>query len=353
VKKSLAPKGVIIVGGIMQIGNVQIPKFLDYEKETLTPTYGKFVAEPFERGYGQSVGNSLRRILLSSIAGAAVTSVKFEGVSHEFSSISGVVEDTTEIILNLKELKIKLFKPGTKTLRLSVKGERNVVAADIQGDADIEILNPQLHLATLTEDDAALDLEIEVADGRGYSPSERNKREGQPIGVIPVDSVFTPVTQVKYSVESARIGQMTDYDKLIIEISTDGRIHPEDALAHASKILRDSLQIFINFEEEPIQQDDSMSEEEERMRELLSESVEELELSVRSANCLKTANIKTIGDLVRKSESDMLKYKNFGRKSLNEIKEILGGMGLSFGTDVDSILAKGKPVSSVRVEANV
>jgi DNA-directed RNA polymerase subunit alpha len=337
----------------MQIGNVQIPKFLDYEKETLTSTYGKFVAEPFERGYGQSVGNSLRRILLSSITGAAVTSVKFEGVSHEFSSISGVVEDTTEIILNLKELKIKLFKPGTKTLRLSVKGERNVVAADIQGDADVEILNPQLHLATLTEDDAALDLEIEVADGRGYSPSERNKREGQPIGVIPVDSVFTPVTQVKYSVESARIGQMTDYDKLIIEISTDGRIHPEDALAHASKILRDSLQIFINFEEEPIQQDDSMSEEEERMRELLSESVEELELSVRSANCLKTANIKTIGDLVRKSESDMLKYKNFGRKSLNEIKEILGGMGLSFGTDVDSILAKGKPVSSVRVEANV
>ena len=349
----MAPTGVIIAGGIMQIGNVQIPKFLDYEKETLTPTYGKFVAEPFERGYGQSVGNSLRRILLSSITGAAVTSVKFEGVSHEFSSISGVVEDTTEIILNLKELKIKLFKPGTKTLRLSVKGERNVVAADIQGDADVEILNPQLHLATLTEDDAALDLEIEVADGRGYSPSERNKREGQPIGVIPVDSVFTPVTQVKYSVESARIGQMTDYDKLIIEISTDGRIHPEDALAHASKILRDSLQIFINFEEEPIQQDDSMSEEEERMRELLSESVEELELSVRSANCLKTANIKTIGDLVRKSESDMLKYKNFGRKSLNEIKEILGGMGLSFGTDVDSILAKGKPISSVRVEANV
>ena len=337
----------------MQIGNVQIPKFLDYEKESLTSTYGKFIAEPFERGYGQSVGNSLRRILLSSITGAAVTSVKFEGVSHEYSSIQGVVEDTTEIILNLKELKIKLFKPGTKTLRLSVKGERNVVAADIQIDGDVEILNPQLHLATLTEDDANLELEIEVADGRGYSPSERNKREGQSIGVIPVDSVFTPVSQVKYAVESARIGQMTDYDKLIMEIWTDGRIQPEDALAHASKILRDSLQIFINFEEEPVQQDDSMSEEEERMRELLSESVEELELSVRSANCLKTANIKTIGDLVRKSESDMLKYKNFGRKSLNEIKEILGGMGLSFGTDVDSILAKGKPASSTRVEAGV
>ena len=337
----------------MQIGNVQIPKFLDYEKESLTPVYGKFIAEPFERGYGQSVGNSLRRILLSSITGAAVTSVKFEGVSHEFSSIPGVVEDTTEIILNLKELKIRLFGPGPKTLRLSVKGERNVVAADIQPNADIEILNPQLHLATLTEDDASLEIEIEVAEGRGYAPADRNKREGQPIGVIPVDSIFTPVTQVKYSVESARIGQMTDYDKLIMEISTDGRIRPEDALAHASKILRDSLQIFINFEEEPMQEDQSVSEEEERLRELLNESVEELELSVRSANCLKTANIKTIGDLVRKTESDMLKYKNFGRKSLNEIKEILGGMGLSFGMDVDGILAKGKAAAPVRVEAGV
>ena len=337
----------------MQIGNVQIPKFLDYEKETLNPTYGKFIAEPFERGYGQSVGNSLRRILLSSITGAAVTSVRFEGVSHEFSSIPGVVEDTTEIILNLKELKIKMFGSGAKTLTLSVKGERNVVAADIRTDADVEILNPQLHLATLTEDDASLEVEIEIGEGRGYAPAERNKREGQPLGVIPVDSIFTPVTQVKYSVESARIGQMTDYDKLIMEIWTDGRIHPEDALAHASKILRDSLQIFINFEEEPTQQDDSVSEEEERLRELLSESVEELELSVRSANCLKTANIKTIGDLVRKTESDMLKYKNFGRKSLNEIKEILGGMGLSFGMDVDSILSKGKAVSSIQVEAGV
>jgi DNA-directed RNA polymerase subunit alpha len=268
-------------------------------------------------------------------------------------SIPGVVEDTTEIILNLKELKIKLFGNSPKSLRLSVKGERNVVAADIKTDSDVEILNPQLHIATLTEEDAVLDVEIEIAEGRGYSPAERNKREGLAIGVMPIDSIFTPVSQVKYSVESARIGQMTDYDKLIIEIWTDGRIHPEDAMAHAAKILRDSLQIFINFEEEPIQQDDSVSEEEERLRELLSESVEELELSVRSANCLKTANIKTIGDLVRKTESDMLKYKNFGRKSLNEIKEILGGMGLSFGTDVDSILAKGKNVSALRVEAKV
>ena len=337
----------------MQIGNVQIPKFLDYEKDTLTPIYGKFIAEPFERGYGQSVGNSLRRILLSSITGAAVTSVRFEGVPHEFSSIPGVVEDTTEIILNLKELKIKFFGAGPKTLHLSAKGERNVTAADIQIGSDIEILNPQLLIATLTEEDASLDVEIEVQEGRGYAPAERNKREDQSIGVIPIDSIFTPVTQVRYSVESARIGQMTDYDKLIMEIFTDGRITPEDALAHAAKILRDSLQIFINFEEEPVQQDDSVSEEEERLRELLNESVEELELSVRSANCLKTANIKTIGDLVRKTESDMLKYKNFGRKSLNEIKEILGGMGLSFGTDVDSILAKGKTSSPERVEAKV
>jgi DNA-directed RNA polymerase subunit alpha len=264
-----------------------------------------------------------------------------------------VVEDTTEIILNLKELKIKLFGPGPKVLRLSVKGERNVTAADIQAASDVEILNPELSIATLTEEDAALDIEIEVSEGRGYAPAERNKREGQAIGVIPIDSIFTPVSQVKYSIESARIGQMTDYDKLIMEIMTDGRITPEDALAHAAKILRDSLQIFINFEEEPIQQDDSVSEEEERLRELLSESVEELELSVRSANCLKTANIRTIGDLVRKTESDMLKYKNFGRKSLNEIKEILNGMGLSFGTDVDTILAKENPSSAVRVEAKV
>lgn len=337
----------------MQIGNVQIPKFLDYEKETLTPTYGKFIAEPFERGYGHTIGNSLRRILLSSISGAAVTSVKFEGVSHEFSSIPGVVEDTTEIILNLKELKIKIYGLGSKTLRLNVKGERKVTGADIQIDSDVEILNPQLHLATLTEEDAILDIAIEIAEGRGYAPADRNKREGQTIGVIPIDSVFTPVTQVKYSVESARIGQMTDYDKLIIEIWTDGRIHPEDALAHSAKIMRDSVQIFINFEEEPSAQDDAVSEEEERLRELLNESVEELELSVRSANCLKTANIKTIGDLVRKTETDMLKYKNFGRKSLNEIKEILSGMGLSFGMDVDSILAKGKTPTLPRVEAAV
>jgi DNA-directed RNA polymerase subunit alpha len=334
----------------MQVGKVQIPKFLDYEKGSLSATYGKFIAEPFERGYGQSIGNSLRRILLSSIPGAAVSSVKFEGVPHEFSTLPGVLEDATDILLNLKELKIKLYSPGPKTLRLSVKGERNVVAADIQVDADVEILNPQLHLATLTEADAALEAEIEIVEGRGYVPADRNKREGQPIGVIPMDSIFTPVTQVKYTVESARIGQMTDYDKLILEIWTDGRIRPEDALAQSAKILRDSLQIFINFEEEPGQADDSMSEEEERLKELLNESVEELELSVRSANCLKTANIKTIGDLVRKTESDMLKYKNFGRKSLNEIKEILVGMGLSFGMDVDGILSKGRSAAP-RTEA--
>lgn len=335
----------------MQSGNVQVPKLLDYEKATLTPTYGKFIAEPFERGYGHSVGNSLRRILLSSIQGAAVTSVRIEGASHEFSTLPGVAEDTMEIVLNLKELRVRLFSPGPKTLRLQVKGERTVKAADIQADADVEIVNPELTLATLTEEDAQLEMEIEVAQGRGYVTAERNKREGQPIGVIPVDSIFTPVTQVRYSVEAARIGQMTDYDKLIMEIWTDGRIRPEDALAQSARILRDSLQIFINFEEAPRAIEEAVSEEEERLRELLCESVEELELSVRSANCLKTANIRTIGDLVRKSEPEMLKYKNFGRKSLNEIKEILSGMGLSFGMDVDSILAKGRGTAPTAASA--
>jgi DNA-directed RNA polymerase subunit alpha len=338
----------------MQIGNVQIPKFLDYEKETLTSTYGKFIAEPFERGYGHSIGNSLRRILLSSIPGAAVTTVKFENVPHEFSSIPGLVEDTTEILLNLKELKVKLLNGSSKVIRLSVKGEKNITAGDLQVDADVEVLNPTLHLGTLTEADASLEMEIEIAEGRGYAPADRNKREGQPIGVIPMDSIFTPVTQVRYSIEAARIGQMTDYDKLIMEIWTDGRVKPEDAMAQSARILRDSLQIFINFEEEPVPVDNSVSEEEERLREILNESVEELELSVRSANCLKTANIKTIGDLVKRTEADMLKYKNFGRKSLNEIKEILGSMQLSFGMDVDSILHREKKEpASIWSEANI
>lgn len=322
----------------MVMGFVQIPKFLDYEKETFSTTYGKFIAEPFERGYGHSVGNALRRILLSSIPGAAVTSVRIEGAAHEFATLPGVREDILDILLNLKDLKVKLYSSGSKTLKLQVKGERVVKAADLQADSDVEIVNPDLVLAHLTDEEAVLEAEIEVSHGRGYVPAERHKQENQPIGIIPMDAVFTPVRQVRYNVEAARIGQMTDYDKLILEIWTDGRIHPEDALAQAARILRDSLQIFINFEEESKVAEQAGDAETERLRELLQESVEELELSVRSANCLKTANIRTIADLVQKSESEMLKYKNFGRKSLNEIKEILTGMGLSFGMDVEKIL---------------
>jgi len=318
----------------MKLKSLVKPERLDYDKETLTSTYGKFVAEPFERGFGITIGNSLRRILLSSIQGAAVTTVRIAGAVHEYASLPGVVEDSMYIILNLKELKVKLHEDGPKILRLNATGEREVTAADIQNDSSVEVLNPELHIATLSDRDAKLEIEIEVDNGRGYVIASKNRREDQPIGTIPVDAVFTPVTKVKIGTENTRVGQMTDYDKLIIEIWTDGRISPEDALGHAAKILKDHMTIFINFEEEPEEVVEEVDEEQERLREMLQRSVEEMELSVRSSNCLKTANIKTIGDLVQKSENEMLRYRNFGRKSLNEIKEILTEMGLGLGMDV-------------------
>ena len=310
------------------------PDRLDYDRETLTPRYGKFVAEPFERGFGVTIGNSLRRILLSSIQAAAVTAVRINGAVHEYASLPGVVEDTMDIILNLKELKLKLHEDGTKILRLSAAGEREVTAADIQPDSAVEILNPDLHIATLSDRDAKLELEIEVEFGRGYVEAGKLKREDHPIHTMPVDAVFTPVSNVKVGTENTRVGQITDYDKLVLEIWTDGRISPEDALGHAAKILKDHTAIFINFEEEPEEQVEEVDEEQERLRELLGRSVEEMELSVRSSNCLKTANIKTIRDLVTKSENEMLRSRNFGRKSLNEILEILAEMGLALGMDV-------------------
>jgi DNA-directed RNA polymerase subunit alpha len=318
----------------MRLKSLVKPERLEYDKDTKTDRYCRFVAEPFERGFGITIGNSLRRILLSSIQAAAVTSVKIAGAVHEYSSLPGVVEDTMDIILNLKELKIKLHEDGPKTLRLSVNGEREVTAADIQGDGAVEILNPELHLATLSDRDAKLEMDIEIDTGRGYQIAGKNRREEQPLGTIPVDAIFTPVSKVKLATENTRVGQMTDYDKLLIEIWTDGRITPEDALGHAAKILKDHMTIFINFEEEPEEVVEEVDEEQERLKELLLRSVEEMELSVRSSNCLKTANIKTIGDLVQKSETEMLRYRNFGRKSLNEIKEILAEMGLSLGMDV-------------------
>ncbi|MCK5218635.1 DNA-directed RNA polymerase subunit alpha [bacterium] len=313
------------------------PERLESERETLNEKYGKFTAEPLERGFAGTIGNSLRRILLSSIQGAAVTAVKIKGIEHEYASIPGVVEDTTDIILNLKQLKVKLNEEGPRTVLVHVKGEREVTAADIQATNAVEIINPEMHIATLNDRDADLEMEIEINSGRGYVDAARNRREEHAVGTIPVDSIFSPVLKVNMGTESARVGQITDYDKLIIETWTDGRIKPEDALAHAAKVLKDYMQVFINFEEEPEEEIEEVDEEKEKVREMLNRSMEEMELSVRSSNCLKMANIKLIGDLVSKTESEMLRYRNFGRKSLNEIKEILSEMGLSLGMDLSSV----------------
>ncbi len=310
------------------------PKRLEAEKETLTPFYGKFVAEPFERGFGITIGNSLRRILLSSLQGAAITSVKIEGVLHEFSTVAGVKEDATEILLNLKEVRLKLHTEGPKVVRVKAEGPKVVKAGDIITGEAVEILNPDHHLATLSRE-AKLSMEMTVKTGRGYVPAERNKEENQPIGTVPLDAIFSPIKKVNYTVTNARVGQITDYDKLTFEVWTDGSIDPEEAVAQAAKILKDQLSIFITFEEE--EEIESLKEQEDResFNENLFRSVDELELSVRSANCLKHANIKLIGDLVQKTEAEILATKNFGRKSLNEIKELLSGMGLSLGMKLD------------------
>ncbi|HLG22772.1 MAG TPA: DNA-directed RNA polymerase subunit alpha [Candidatus Manganitrophaceae bacterium] len=318
---------------IIKTKDFQVPKKLDVEKETLSKTYGKFFAEPFERGFGATIGNSLRRILLSSIAGAAVTSIKIEGVLHEFSTIPGVKEDVTDMILNIKNLRLKLHSDKPKMIHLKKKGGGEARAKDIIHDADVEILTPDLHIATLDKD-GNLDMEMTVKTGRGYVPAERNKEEGTAIGVIPIDAIFSPIRKVNFTVENARVGRVTDYDKLIMEVWTDGSVRPDDVLGFAAKIFKDHLSIFINFEELEQPEEQEAGEGKESNKNLLR-SVHELELSVRAANCLKNANIRTIADLVQRSESEMLKTKNFGRKSLNEIKEILQEMGLSLGMKID------------------
>jgi len=313
------------------------PKRLEVEKETLTPFYGKFAAEPFERGFGITIGNSLRRILLSSLQGAAITSVKIDGVLHEFSTIPGTKEDMTEIILNLKEVRLKLHTEGPKTIRVKAEGPKVLKAGDIiTGDA-VEVLNPEHHIATLSRD-GKLSMEMTVKMGRGYVPAERNKEENQPVGTIPMDAIFSPTKKVNYAVTNARVGQITDYDKLTLEAWTDGSLNPEEAVAHAAKILKEQLSIFVTFEEEEGEEMEISGEQEEfeTLNENLFRSVDELELSVRSANCLKHANIKLIGDLVQKTEAEILATKNFGRKSLNEIKEILAEMGLSLGMKLEN-----------------
>jgi DNA-directed RNA polymerase subunit alpha len=312
----------------------QRPKSLEVEQDSLTTTFGRFFAQPFERGFGTTIGNSLRRILLSSVEGAAVTAVKIEGVLHEFSSIPGVVEDTTDIILNLKRIPFRIHSDHPETLTLTAEGPGTIKAGDIQVTWNVEVLDPELTIATLSEE-GKISMEMRLRKGRGYVTADQNFDEDLGIGYIPLDSVHSPVRKVNYLVEDARLGQKTDYDKLIIEVWTNGAVAPQDAIATSSKLLKDHMAIFINFEEAPEEELDFPTTEDERLMEQMGRSVDELELSVRSYNCLKNASIKTIGDLVTKSESEMLKTKNFGRKSLNEIKDILAEMNLSLGMDVE------------------
>jgi len=314
----------------------QMPKKLQYDPKKVSDTNGKFTAEPLERGFGTTLGNALRRVLLSSLEGSAITAVKIAGVQHEFSSIPGVVEDTTDLILNLKEIRLKLHTDRPKTLTLSAKGPGAVTAKDIEPDAEVEILNPDLHLATIDKN-GKLELEMRARRGRGYVPSDKNKESGQPIGVIPIDAIFSPIRKVNFKVENARVGQETDFDKLVLDVTTDGSLRPDDAVAHAAKLLKDHLSIFIHLpeEEDELPMADEELKKSPDFNENLLRSVNELELSVRAANCLKNAGIETIAEMVQKTESEMLKTKNFGRKSLNEIKEILSGMGLSLGMKVD------------------
>lgn len=321
---------------IQKVKGIQKPKRLECELESLTSTYGKFFAEPFERGFGLTIGNALRRILLSAIEGAAVTAVRITGALHEFSTIPGVKEDVTDIILNLKGLRFRLHADQSKTLYLRAFSEGEVRAEHITANPDVEILNPDLHIATL-EQDGKLELELEVRLGRGYVPAERNKREGQPVDVIVIDSIFSPIRKVNFLVEDTRVGQITDYNKLTLEVWTDGSVLPRDAIAYAAKILKDHLSIFTNFEEEPEGEGVVIDEARKQLLDHLNRSVDELELSVRSANCLKHSDIRYIYELVVKSEAEMLKTKNFGRKSLNEIKEILAGMNLTLGMKLEGL----------------
>src|SRR5436190_542215 len=314
----------------------QRPKRLEFERETLTDRFGRFYAQPFERGFGTTIGNALRRVLLSSIEGAAITAVKIDGVLHEFSPIPGVVEDATDIILNLKQVPLKMHTDATKTLYLRVEKAGEVKARDIQTDADVEILEPDARIATVAEG-GKLNMEMRVKRGRGYIAADKNFDEDLGIGWIPIDSVHSPIKKVNYLVEAARLGQTTDYEKLTVDIWTNGSITPRDGVSLAAKLIRDHLNIFINLEE-GIEPQSDVSGEQPRIgagNENLDKSVEELELSVRSYNCLKNANIRSIRELVQKTEGEMLKTKNFGRKSLNEIKEILHTMGLSLGMRVD------------------
>jgi len=323
----------------MKWRNLLMPKEVEKDESVSTPTYGKFKIEPFERGFGYTIGNSLRRTLLSSIQGAAVVAVKIDGVQHEFDTIDGIKEDVTDIILNLKQLIVMMHCDEPKFLTLETEKKGEITAADIKEDAEIEILNKDLPIATATKK-VPLKIEMLMGHGRGYVSADSHNLDDYEIGLIPMDSNFSPVVKVKYEVKNTRVGQRVDFDSLNLEIYTDGSVTPEDALGYGAKILKDHFLLFIHFDEEPFEEEEEEEVDEEllKMRELLSRNVEELELSVRSSNCLKAAKIRTLGELVQKTESDMLKYRNFGRKSLKEITDILEGMGLHLGMDVDDIL---------------
>ncbi len=317
-----------------------MPKRLTKEESTASESYAKFIAEPFETGYGHTIGNSLRRVLLSSLEGAAITSIKIDGAMHEFASIDGIVEDVTDIILNLKQVKLRAHNRDPQTVLLTVNKDGVVTAGDISENQNIEVVNPEQPICTIDKK-KKFEIEMEVKVGRGFCPGDENKKPDQAIGVIAIDSIFSPVSRVKYGVESARVGQRTDYDRLIIEIWTDGRMSPDDALTQASAILQKHLDVFVGYDKDAVEfeeVEEQKDDEKSRMRKLLNMSVNEIELSVRAANCLNNANITTVGQLAMKSEAEMLKYRNFGKKSLNEIKDKLQGLGLTLGMNIDAAL---------------
>ena len=326
----------------------EMPKRLEVEPGSLTPNYAKFIAEPFERGYGTTIGNALRRVLISSIDGAAVTSIKIDGMLHEFTTVEGVVEDGAQIVMNVKKIVLRYHGKGPKMIYIDVKKEGPVKAGDIQADETVEIVNPDLVICTLSKSHS-FKMEMEVGRGRGYVPAEKNKKEDSSIGVVTVDSIFSPVTKVNFNVEETRVGQTTDYDRLVLEVWTNGAMGPEEALLYASNILQRHLDIFVNYGELPEEEEEEEVEDKEFL-DMVNKPISELELSVRSANCLEAANIKTIGDLVQKTEAQMLKYKNFGKKSLNEINAILVTMNLHLGMSLEDRLPNKGAVAAAPTE---
>ena len=329
-----------------------MPKRLQKDEASATETYAKFVADPFETGYGHTIGNSLRRVLLSSLEGAAITSVKVDGAQHEFATVEGVAEDMTDIVLNLKKVKFKAHTRDEQTLLLSVNKEGAVTAADIQTNQNIELVNPTQHICTLDKK-KKFEMELTVKVGRGFCPSDENKKPGQAIGIVAIDSIFSPVTRVRYAVEAARVGNRTDYDRLVLEVWTDGRITPDDALTQASAILAHHLDVFVGYDKNAIEFEeaaDKQDDEKSKLKKLLNMSVNEIELSVRAANCLNNANITTVGQLALKTEQEMLKYRNFGKKSLNEIKDKLVSLNLGLGMNFEPGLVDAPKEEAAKTE---